>query len=277
VARNHIDKAAKDGAKIICFPEAYPGPFCGSVTYSGPEGLREKARENKVYVIASGLEEGSPGKYYTTARLIGPDGKEVGKYRRTTPAGPQIYEVLFGQPFKNLIWGDELPVFKTKYGNIGIIFCSEIYTPELSRVLALKGADIIFAPAGGCPPAMFQTWTTLIWARAIENLVYVAHCQHMPESAGQFSSGGATRIVSPEAVLAHSPFDGFITATLDMDRLKLLRGIMEDVKPPFRMTQPGLSSGLCFHNFNNMQISRRPELYKPIVMKKSELDRVRQK
>ena len=181
VAKKYIDEATEDGAKIICFPEGYPGPFCGSSTYFGANDLCEKARENKVYLIAGGLEEGSPGKYYTTAWLIGPDGKEIGKYRRTTPAGVPIYEVIFGKPFDKLIWGNELPVFKTEYGNIGIIFCTEVYTPELSRVLALKGADIIFTPSGGILPHAFETWTTLLWARAIENLVYIAYCQHMPE------------------------------------------------------------------------------------------------
>lgn len=271
IAKKYVDEAAEEGAKIICFPEAYPGPFCGSPTYFGAGELCGKARENKVHVIAGGLERGPSGKYYTTAWLINPSGRRVGKYRRTTPAGPPVYENVFGISFDKLIWGNELPVFRTKYGTIGIFFCSEVYTPEISRVLAIKGADIIFAPSGGTPPYAHITWTTLLWARAIENLVYVAYCQHMPEPGGYGGIGGATRILSPESVLSQSPFEGFITATLDMDRLKLLRNIVEDTKPPFRLTQPALSSGLGFYTYNNVQISRKPDLYRPIVMKKSEL------
>lgn len=273
IAKNYIDEAAKAGAKIVCFPEAYPGPFCGAPNYFGPPALCGKARENDVYVIAAGLEKARPGKYYTTTWIIAPDGEKLGQYRRTTPAGGPVYEHIFGVPFDRLVWGNELPVFKTKYGNIGITVCSEIYTPELSRVLALKGADIIFSPAGGCPPSAFATWTTLLWARAIENLVYVGFCQHMVEPGGMFGVGGATRILGPESILAQSPFEGLLTATLDMDRLKTLRNKVEDVRPPYCRTQPGLSSGLCFYSYKGVPISRKPELYRPICMSEAELEK----
>ena len=70
----------------------------------------------------------------------------------------------------------------------------------------------------------------MVWARAIENLVYVVFCQHMPDPSGLLGGGGATRIVGPENILSHSPFEGYITATLNLNRLKLLRGLVEDAK-----------------------------------------------
>ena len=44
VAKKYIDIAAKDGVKIVCLPEGYPGPFCGPPTYSGVDELCEKAK-----------------------------------------------------------------------------------------------------------------------------------------------------------------------------------------------------------------------------------------
>ena len=98
----------------------------------------------------------------------------------------------------------------------------------------------------------------------------------MPDPSGLLGGGGATRIVGPENILSHSPFEGYITATLNLNRLKLLRGLVEDAKSnglqePYRRTLTGLSSGLRFHNFNGIPIARKPELYKPLVMSEEEL------
>ena len=60
---------------------------------------------------------------------------------------------------------DELKVFDTAYGRIGILFCSEAWVPELSRILALKGAEIIFYPTGMGLAEMIPAWRNIIAAR----------------------------------------------------------------------------------------------------------------
>ena len=69
--------------------------------------------------------------------------------------------------------GDSFPVFDTEHGKVGLAMCSEVYMPEVSRALALRGAEIIFMPAGKDKNRLWATWRTLIWARAIENLAIV--------------------------------------------------------------------------------------------------------
>ncbi len=166
---SYIDMAAEEDADIVCFPEGYPGPFWdrfvvgGAKKYSWMNEVSSKAEKNGIYIIAGGLEYIDDENYYDVMWLIGPDGKNRGKYIRTTPHPPYLFD-------ENWRLGDDLPVFETDFGTIGILTCSEVYAPELSRILALKGAEIIFLPAGGFIAELMPTWKVVIRARAIENL-----------------------------------------------------------------------------------------------------------
>jgi predicted amidohydrolase len=266
VACKYIDEARKLDAEIVCFPEGYPGPFTGPVNYSAEKKLCAAAKRNRIYVIAGMLEAaGDSDAYYTREYLIAPSGDVVGEYRRVTSAGPQCYDYL-GMGDKDLAWGDQVPVFETEHGNIGILCCSEIYTPELPRVLALKGADIVFMPVGGKLWTFSETWRTLVWARAIENIFYTAVSCHM---FGR--EEGIGTIAGPEEVLAESRKEGIITATLDIDRLEWLRENDCPYDWSTVNTVPARSSGLCFYEYEGVEISRRPELYAPLTMSRAEL------
>lgn len=270
IALNYIDEGAKQGVKILCFPEGFPGPFTFPLPDIDFSAVCAKTKERGLYVIAGGLVQGEgANSYYTAERLIGPDGRIVGTYKRTTSAGPNIYEKLFMWGDRKLLWGDELPVFETEYGNIGILCCSEVYTPELARVLALEGADIIFFPAGGLFWTVEETWRNLIWARAIENIVYTAVCSHIFGA-----EDGIAMIASPEEILAESKKEGMITAEIDLNRTAWLRNTDFPATPFLMRTAPGKSSGLSFFSYKGQSISRRPELYKTICMDEKELKAV---
>jgi predicted amidohydrolase len=273
VALSYIDRAADKAANIICLPEGYPGPFAGPVNWSPVEEISRKARERGVYVIAGMVElVRKPNYYFTTELLFGPDGKIVGKYRRQ-PAGPRAYDLLCPAPYeKIMVPGNEPnPVFETEYGKIGIVVCSEIFSPEQTRVVALNGAEIAFFPSGGyfktATYDLNDTWRTMIWARAIENLMYVAVTQHM--FAGIPEPGLAT-IAGPEKVLCQLKTEGLLTAKLDLSRIEYLRNT-DQVFPNHPACMPGKSSSLTPFTFKGMPYGRRPELYRAITKKRAKV------
>ena len=147
-AGEYVAEAAKQGAKFICFPETYPGPWKAPLSYSPILPLTEMARKHGVYIVAGANcpVPDDPARGYTSQVLVGPDGL-IGRYNRTIPKGPWIYK---GGRFWDYDYqeADDVPVFDTPFGKVGILICSEVYSPELSRLLALKGAEIIFLPAG---------------------------------------------------------------------------------------------------------------------------------
>ncbi|MET0474315.1 MAG: carbon-nitrogen hydrolase family protein [Mycobacterium sp.] len=217
----YVGQAASQGARVVCLPETYPGPWTPPMDYDALPELVAVARETDIFVIA-GMIEPVPdrsGAYYNALVLIGPDG-ERGRYRRTSPKGPWIYE---GGTFWDFEYtaDDQLPVFDIGDCTIGMLICSEVYVPELSRELALKGAEVIFMPAGLWKMAQWDTWRVLTRARAIENLAYTATCQNI--LGRETANAGLAMICSPESVLAESSVEGVLVADLDLDRIRFLR------------------------------------------------------
>ena len=213
--------AASRGAHLVVFPESFPGSWRQPITRTPEAELLEMSSELGVYVVAGFAEPADVGgeRCYNTLLLAGPDGHEVGRYRRTTPQqAPWIYS---GGDYWDFEWirGRELPVFETDLGTIGLLMCSEVYGPELFRILALEGAETIVVPGGITSPSssLFETWRTLIWARAIENLCHVATCSNAIDGEA------LAMVCSPEQILveAHSP--GVFEATIDRERVAFLR------------------------------------------------------
>ena len=173
-ARFVVDAASR-GADIVCLPEAMSMVGTGldyaeasePVPGPGTEFLGRVARDNTVYIVAGLLErEGSV--VYNTAVLIGPDGMLEGKYRKVCLPREEIDG--------GVTPGDSLPVFDTPFGRIGMMICWDSQFPEPARMLAMRGAEVIFMPIAGGN-------TTLVKARAIENQVYLVSSSYDMETA----------------------------------------------------------------------------------------------
>jgi predicted amidohydrolase len=179
----------KQEPDFICFPEDFvTGPLRDAVSrFAQPipgqytEIFSKLALDHDVYVIAGSLPEKENGKFYNTSVLISPEGNIIGKYRKI---------FLWHTEKSYLERGWELPVFKTKFGIVGIEICWDLAFPEVTREFAIKGADIVFCPSywsEGDNPAYhefgFSTESvfidTCVSARAIENeltFVFVNGC-----------------------------------------------------------------------------------------------------
>jgi len=241
-----IAEAARAGAQIICFPEGYPGPYSGSLTFQPLPDLCRAARQNGMHVVCGGLEPATADAFYNMLYLLGPEGDVRATYRRCQPAPEAVDRVLFGRRVQP---GGAPQVVETPAGRLGLLVCSEIFSPELSRLLALQGADIVFAPVGGMIYELFESWKVLVCARAIENHVYVVVCQNL-----YGMERGVGTIAGPEGVLAERRDAGLLVAELDLERLDWLRTHEETLAlpKPYR-TIPGLLAW------------RRPEVYGPLA------------
>lgn len=162
--KQKVKDASQLGINIVCFPElALSGYECGeeakrdnaqcpmhreaAETIPGPasEEIAALARQLDIYVIFGLPEKDSrnPGVLYNSAVVVGPEGI-LGAYRKLHLAPPPIWtEFSCFQP------GSELPIFETRYGPVGVQICADFWAyPELTRILTLKGARIVFVPTG---------------------------------------------------------------------------------------------------------------------------------
>ncbi len=244
-----IERAAAASADLVVFPEGYPGPTNPRNEYDALVPIREAAARHRIHVVAGRVEGAEPPFYRVALHLIDDTGTTIGTYHRTSPPGPYIYQDIDAWAF-DYREADQVPrIFDTRLGRIGLLVCSELYVPELSRLLALDGADLILYPAGGAINELLPGWRTLVRARAIENLVYTAATQNL-----YGDEEGVGTIAGPEAVLAESAGAGLLLADLDLDRLAYLRGRDERIEYPKPYSAiPGVLRW------------RRPELYGRLV------------
>ncbi len=137
------------GKSEVEIAEPIPGP---ATDYFG-----SLARQHNLYIVTS-LNERAAHLIYNTAVLIGPEGKVVGKYRKTTlPREEIVHGVAPGQDY---------PVFDTRFGRVGMMICYDGFFPEVARELSNRGAEVIAWPVWGCNPRLAA-------ARACENQVYL--------------------------------------------------------------------------------------------------------
>ena len=252
-----VDEAADASASYVVFPEGYPGPYSGPMENDAVARLQERARARRVWVSAGRLEPGSTPDTFHIAHVLIDDRGEIRKsYRRVQPNHPVFNAYLMGGRH-HVLPGDELMTVDAPFGRIGMLICSELFVPELSRILMLRGADLIVAPGGGVHgptrTRLTDTWRAVARARAAENLVYVVVTQNLFSPALR----GRTCIASPEAMLAQRDDPGIALADLDLDRLREIRSHYYDeeiLSPPQQDDQVYLCRPGQSHD-------RRPELY----------------
>jgi predicted amidohydrolase len=249
-----IEQAAGEGADFVCFPESYPGPWRMPAPYDPGPRLVDAAQRCGVHVVFGTLEpiDDRKNTAYNLTCMAYPDGCATARNRRTHPNGPWIYASRTGG---SGVWefewvpGDEFPVFRTVHGTVGLGMCSEVYMPEVARALALRGAEIIFLPAGLSGTGnLWETWHTLLRARAIENLALVVSTRNIFDPAAE---RGLAMIAGPERTHYESTNVGMSVIEVSLDRVRELRaGWDGNDKTPFCGTKQGLLSQW-----------QRPELY----------------
>lgn len=178
----------------------------------------EQAQKLGVHVVWPTYTRGpEPGFVYNSSILIGPSGEIIGVYHKTHPfpterrAGGGWCEA-----------GNFADVFDTELGKIGMIICYDGDFPELSRLLAVKGAEIIVRPSALM--RSFDIWDLTNRARAYDNHVYMVGVNAVGPDAGGAYYFGHSMIVSPTAwKLAQARgTEEIISVKLDADPLKYI-------------------------------------------------------
>ena len=194
-----VSKASDLGVHLICFPEL---SITGYVlkdparVYSdvAPDQILERvtgmAREKGLIIVAGLIEMPKGEKPYISQVVAGPKGL-LGFYRKThlSPKEKEIYQA-----------GEEIHVFRDGKTVFGIQLCYEAHFPEISTVMALKGAEIIFMPHAsprGNPGEKLQSWLRHLPGRAFDNALYVVACNQVGKTGEGFAFPGVAVALSP--------------------------------------------------------------------------------
>jgi N-carbamoylputrescine amidase len=242
------EKAAKQGAQVICLPELYRSQyFCQKEDFKsfdlaesipGPstDAFQKAAKELNVSIIVPVFEKRAAGVYHNSAVIIDAGGEILGTYRKMhIPDDPAYYEKYYFTP------GDlGFKSFKTKFGNIGTLICWDQWYPEGARMTALQGAEVLFYPTAiGWHPkekekygtAQKESWVTIQRSHAIANGVYVASANRTGfEKTVLEQDGiifwGSSFICDPQGVFvaqASEDKEEILLAEVDLHHLETIR------------------------------------------------------
>ncbi|MBK5273855.1 MAG: carbon-nitrogen family hydrolase [Desulfuromonadales bacterium] len=215
--RQALRRVADNGANLAVLPEMWSSGFAyrnlnelAQRTAGIVEELLELSRELKLVIVGS-MPEPHGEKVFNTVHLID-NGHLAGIYRKL-----HLFSLL-GED-KAFDGGDSWLLAETSLGKIGVIICYDLRFPELSRRLAVEGAQIICVPAQWPKPRQ-EHWRTLLRARAIENQLFVVSCNACG-LVGKLDFFGMSMIIDPKGeLLAESgEEEGEITARLDMQTM----------------------------------------------------------
>lgn len=176
-AESKIRQAHENGAQFICMPESFnTGYYWKGIKEMADMAepldgftisrMRTLAAELGVYIMAPIIQKTDKRIPRNTAVLIDDTGDIIGTHSKTHLVGDE--QIYFER-------GQKYSVFKTKFGNIGMLVCYDISFPETARILALKGADIIIVPVACRNFSYYRDWVINNFrARALDNVLYVA-------------------------------------------------------------------------------------------------------
>ena len=240
-----IDKAMEFcSPQLIVFPETITTGFVTGLskeelwdlvdTVPGKytDKVAEAARKHNVHVCFPTYERGEDrGVVYNAAPLIAPDGSILGNYRKTH---------LFTHEKGWVCPGTKVEVVETPFAKIGTIICFDGDYPELSRSLAIQGAEVILRPSALL--RSFDIWDLTTRARAYDNHVYMVAVNAIGTDAKSTYYFGNSMIVSPIAqhLAQANASECIVWAKLDPD--------------PLRYISYGCSTPMLFHHMEDRNI-----------------------
>lgn len=232
-AREGVKKAAEQGAELVVLPEMFCCLYQNSefVRRKEPKGgqiwqaLKEMAADNSVYLVGGSMPEEEGEKIYNTSFIFDPEGLQIGRHRKVhlfdidVPGGQQFFESRVFSP------GNDVTVVDTAFGKVGVCLCFDIRFPELSRIMALQGAEAIIIPAAFNMTTGPAHWELHFRGRAVDNQLFMAGCAPARDVKGPYVSYGNSIITDPWGRilgrLDEKP--GILVQEIDLDEIKAVR------------------------------------------------------
>ena len=234
-----IKESKKQGADLAVLPEMFNCPYenekfieyaeelNGSQTL---EKIADIAKEENLHVLAGSipeLEEDGEGtqSIYNTAVLFDNKGKLLGKHRKMHLFDIDVKGKIYFKESDTLSAGNEFTVIETELTTIGIGICYDVRFVELSRIMALNGAQILIFPGAFNLTTGPAHWEILFKSRALDNQVYAIGVAPALDMDASYNSFGHSIAVNPwgEVIEELDYEEGLKIVEIDLDEIKRIR------------------------------------------------------
>jgi deaminated glutathione amidase len=234
-AQRLVAQAASTGADVVVLPEKWNAIGDAAVYHATAEPLdggpsvaamSDWARQHGITLVGGSIAERREGrdKLSNTSVVFDPEGQVVAVYRKIHLFDVEVGGVVYRESEAEEP-GDEPVVAEAEDWRIGLTVCYDIRFPELYRILALQGAELVTVPAHFTTPTGKDHWHVLMRARAIENQLYVVAAAQIGETLPGKPAYGRSLIADPWGiVIAQAPDEEtVISAELDRAHLQSIR------------------------------------------------------
>ena len=234
-----IKESKKQGADLAVLPEMFNCPYENEKFIEYAEELNgsqtlEKianiAKEENIHVLAGSipeLEEDGEGiqSIYNTAVLFDNKGKLLGKHRKMHLFDIDVKGKIYFKESDTLSAGNDFTVIETELTTIGIGICYDVRFVELSRIMALNGAQILIFPGAFNLTTGPAHWEILFRSRALDNQVYAIGVAPALDKDASYNSFGHSIAVNPwgEIIEELDYEEGIKIVEIDLDEIKRIR------------------------------------------------------
>lgn len=221
--------AQQPNLDLIVFPEYSFGapPEVAPIPKEGfhTQAIAALAKKHNVNIMPGSFARQATGeKAYNTALFFNREGQVIGEYNKTHLFVALGYdESLYVEP------GNELCVFDTDFGRVGLMVCYDLRFPEVARSMVLEGAELILCPAefpaGKVLPPRTDHWDILVRGTALQNLAWTVACNNFGTTPGGENPFGRSMCVDPwgTVVAQCGGREDIVFASVDLEYQKTVR------------------------------------------------------
>jgi deaminated glutathione amidase len=230
-AERLVAQAAATGADVVVLPEKWNAIGDAAVYHASAEPLdggesvtamSSWAREHGITLVGGSIAERREGreKLSNTSLVFDSAGEVVATYRKIHLFDVEVGGVVYRESEAEEP-GEEPVVAEAEDWKLGLSVCYDIRFPELYRILALEGAELVTVPAHFTTPTGKDHWHVLLRARAIENQLYLAAAAQVGETLPRKPAYGRSLIVDPWGVVVAQAPDEETVISAELERAHL--------------------------------------------------------
>ncbi|MBR5503003.1 MAG: carbon-nitrogen hydrolase family protein [Methanobrevibacter sp.] len=238
-----IKDSKKQGADLAILPEMFNCPYENQKFIEYGERLEDSitlkeisktAKEEGIYILAGSIPELEVGRennqdsissLYNTAVFFNNDGEILGKHRKVHLFDIDVKDKIYFKESDTLTAGNDFTLIKTPFAKIGIGICYDVRFVELSRILALNGAEILIFPGAFNLTTGPAHWELLFRSRALDNQVFAIGVAPALDREASYNSYGHSIAVSPWGeVIEELDYDEELKIVeIDLDEIARIR------------------------------------------------------
>lgn len=228
-----IRRAAEQGAEFVMLPEMFCCPYeNGAFRPYGEEqdgpaqrALSALAAELGIWIVGGSIPELEGNRVYNTSFVYDSAGRQVARHRKM-----HLFDISVegGQTFREsdtLSPGGEITVFDTPWGKMGLCICFDLRFEELARLMALRGARVIFVPAAFNMTTGPAHWELLFRQRAVDNQLFTVGTSPARSESETYVAWGHSIVCDPWGSVLHQcgAEEEISIISLDLHRVESVR------------------------------------------------------